>query len=315
MTLLRLTYVVVEEEREQANDHDNSSGATSSLGVDSRARCPHDIRHEHANTAPCEQGAPTEAVNEESRTQGCPKIEDLKQAIDQSLHERVRNSHGVEYQRQVVAHDSNAVPLGECPETNDDEEPLSVALSSDQCAPACSLRLLLFLYGIVDLSHLAEHKRAGAVSRCMVSCENVEGFLGPIICDEPSRRLRNPIISDELHRRESCLQDRGYSPAPVRLHWLRSEGGPTCKDCACFDVSQGFSSGMWNLITKIVHRPKRRRVSSSMDRICKLCDEHGSWLDDQHAGGTYDEPRNDKLSVRGRSCLNDRCYDHAQYAA
>lgn len=61
-----LTDIVMEKEREQANDHNNASRSVAGLIVDCRARSPDDVANEHTDTTPGKQRTPTESVHEES---------------------------------------------------------------------------------------------------------------------------------------------------------------------------------------------------------------------------------------------------------
>ena len=64
--MLSLTDVVMEEEGEEAHNHNNPRGFVARLIVDGRASGPDSIADEHTNTTPSEQRAPTESVHEES---------------------------------------------------------------------------------------------------------------------------------------------------------------------------------------------------------------------------------------------------------
>jgi hypothetical protein len=64
--MLYLTDVVMEEEGEETNDHNYSSGCVARLIVDRGACRPDNVADEHTNTTPSEQRAPTEPVHEES---------------------------------------------------------------------------------------------------------------------------------------------------------------------------------------------------------------------------------------------------------
>jgi hypothetical protein len=57
--MLSLTDVVMEEEGEETDYHNDSSGCVARLIVDGGACCPDNVADEHTNTTPSEQCAPT----------------------------------------------------------------------------------------------------------------------------------------------------------------------------------------------------------------------------------------------------------------
>lgn len=64
--------VIMKEEGEEADDDNDSGGLRTCVMIDSGAGCPDDVRDEHANATPHEQGPASETIDQESPEIGQP---------------------------------------------------------------------------------------------------------------------------------------------------------------------------------------------------------------------------------------------------
>lgn len=96
----------MEIEREKADYHDVSSSLVVLFVVDCTACGPNNITDEHASARPDEECSTSESVDQKGSAYSCPKVEDLQEAVDECLIERIRDTDRIEDKGQVIADDT-----------------------------------------------------------------------------------------------------------------------------------------------------------------------------------------------------------------
>ncbi len=90
---------------------------------------------DHANARRHEQGATTDAVNQEGRAGGNDEVHYLEETIDKKLRRGVGDVNGVEDLVQVIRNKTVPGPLGEEGDGDDDPDTLSVAGLGEEGLP------------------------------------------------------------------------------------------------------------------------------------------------------------------------------------
>ena len=121
----------MEEVNEEEDDDGYTKATALSRGKDCRARCEDDECPQHANTRKEPESTTTSTVDHDRSKNGGEEVEDLQNAVDQGLMERIGDANGVEDKGQVIRDDTASRPLGD----HGNEKCHSKSLSVGTCLP------------------------------------------------------------------------------------------------------------------------------------------------------------------------------------
>jgi hypothetical protein len=182
----RVGDVVVEVENEEADHHNVARSFVVLLVVDGRTRCPNNVREQHANPTPKEEGPSSQSIDEQRSAQSCDEVENLEKAIDKGLHERICDADRVQNEFEIVRDNTDAVPLRECSDADCEEESLAVAGRGHECAPLYGFGKSLFADGGYDLAQFPLDQRTILIAASMKSGKDLASFSVTLLCYEPS---------------------------------------------------------------------------------------------------------------------------------
>ena len=131
----------------------------------------------------------------------------------------------------VVGEESVAGPLREETERDDEHESVPVALGLEEVEVGGTLLgIELEADGLLDLLVLELHQRVVDVAVGVVLSENLQGLLGPLLGEQPTRRLGDKPDGGQLNDGRCSLSKSGNAPAPVTVDALGTKSQPGAND-------------------------------------------------------------------------------------
>jgi len=214
-------------------DHGDDTLACARVALDLRGpgqRSPDDKGQEHAGGGDEEEGAASDAVDEETLADGDDHVDDLEDTVDDELGLGVGDADLLEDNVDVVRDETVAGPLGEKTDGEQDDQTVTVALGLDQFHPAVTLEFGLELESVLDLLHLEQDNFILHVTVGVNVGKNLVSALLLTLPDVPTWRLWDEPDETELEQGWSSLDDGRNSPSPVVLNVVGAESQPGGND-------------------------------------------------------------------------------------
>ena len=218
----------VADTMEPEEDDDSNTGASvAGLAVlRTSDSCSHETQ-KHTSGGCKEEWPATDAVTEQGARNGHDQRENLVTAVKSETLLGATDTSGFVDLVGVVGEESVARPLREQTKRNDEHKSVPVSLGPDEVRERRALLgEELEANGLLDLLELELDQRVVNVAISVVLAEHLKRVLGPLLRQQPTRRLGNPEDEHELDDRGKSLDESGDSPRPTVVHVLCAERDP-----------------------------------------------------------------------------------------
>ena len=248
---------------------------------------------EHTSGGGEEERAATDAVTQHGARNGDDQGEDLVATVKTETSLGASDTGCLVDLVGVVGEESVAGPLREETERDDEHESVPVALGLEEVEVGGTLLgIELEADGLLDLLVLELHQRVVDVAVGVVLSENLQGLLGPLLGEQPTRRLGNPEDEHELDDGGEGLDQSRNSPRPVVVNVLCAERDPRADQGA--NVPQAVVDGCdTSAVLRVADLSEEQRSGELGERVAETHEETGALEHGQVDGGGLDRGGDD----------------------